>query len=56
MYKRYERNVLLGQKQTGKSLLYSEYYQWLDAAANARDDYLNGKISEEEALKIIKAP
>lgn len=56
MYKRYERNVLLGQKQTEKSLLYSEYYQWLEAATKARDDYLNGKISEEEALKIIKVP
>lgn len=56
MYKRYERNVLLGQKQTRKSLLYSEYYQWLDAAAKARDDYLNDKISEDGALKIIKAP
>ena len=56
MYKRYKRNVLLGQKQTGKSLLYSEYYQWLDAAAKALDDYLNSKISEEEALKIIKSP
>lgn len=56
MYKRYERNELLGQKQTKKSLLYSEYYQWLDAAAQARDDYLNGKISEEEALQIIKVP
>lgn len=32
---------------------YAEYYEWLDAATKARDDYLAGKISKEEVLKTL---
>lgn len=31
-----------------------EYYEWLEAATEARDAYLAGKLSEKEALKVIK--
>ena len=37
-------------------LSYSEYYEWLDRATKARDDFLAEKLSEEEALKIINVP
>jgi hypothetical protein len=33
---------------------YVEYYEWLENAAEARDAYLAGKLSEKEALKIIR--
>lgn len=55
MYKRYERTKDFGIKPTNKNLCYEEYYDWLDRATNARDQYLSGKMSEEEALKIINA-
>lgn len=29
------------------------YYEWLDAATKARDEYLEGKISKEETLKTL---
>ena len=35
---------------------YEEYYQWLDRAVRARDDYLAGMLSEEEALEMIQTP
>lgn len=54
MYKRYERAESgINQKPSAKDLNYAEYYQWLDAATKARDDYLTKKISKERALKII---
>ena len=31
-------------------------YEWLDSATQARDSFLAGQISEEEALKIIVIP
>lgn len=56
MYKRYERAEYgINQKPSEKDLSYAEYYQWLDRATRARDDYLEGKISKEEALKVIEA-
>lgn len=56
MYKRYERKEYgINQKPSEKDLSYAEYYEWLDAATKARDEYLAGKISEEDAMKIIKA-
>lgn len=55
MYKRYERAEYgINQKSSEKNLSYAEYYQWLDRATRARDEYLEGKISKEEALKIIE--
>lgn len=54
MYKRYERKEYgINQKPSEKNLSYAEYYEWLDAATKARDEYLEGKISKEEALEII---
>lgn len=57
MYKRYERaEYRINQKPSEKDLSYAEYYQWLDRATKARDDYLAEKISKEEALSIIEDP
>ena len=56
MYKRYERAEYgINQKPSEKDLSYAEYYQWLDQATRARDDYLEGKISKEDALNLIEA-
>lgn len=56
MYKRYERAEYgINQKPSEKDLSYTEYYQWLDRATMARDDYLAEKISKKEALGIIEA-
>lgn len=55
MYKRYERaEYRVNQKSSEKDLSYAEYYQWLDRAVRARNDYLEGKISKEEALNAIE--
>lgn len=54
MYKRYERAESgINQKPSEKDLSYAEYYEWLDAATTARDEYLEGKMGEKEVLKII---
>ena len=54
MYKRYERKEYgINQKPSEKDLSYAEYYEWLDAATKARDEYLAGKISSGDALKVI---
>lgn len=53
MYRRYERNdgkVYMPKK----GLTYDDFYDWNDTATEARDKYLNGTISAEEALKIIE--
>ena len=53
MYRRYERNdgkVYMPKK----GLTYDGFYDWNDNATKARDKYLNGIISAEEALKIIE--
>lgn len=56
MYKRYERAEFLNKESSEKDLSYEEYYQWLDRAVRARDDYLAGKLPAEEALKTIQTP
>ena len=52
MYKRYERTRDFNQT-TDKSLTSAELYDWTAQATEARDQYLAGELSEEEALKII---
>ena len=54
MYKRYERAGFLNKEPSEKDLSYEEYYQWLDRAVKARDEYLAGKLSAADALKIIQ--
>lgn len=49
MYRRYERTDGI-KAESGKDLTYSRYYAWLDAAAEARDQFLRGAITEAEAL------
>lgn len=56
MYKRYERTADGKQKPSEKDLSYTEYYEWLERAAKARDDYLAERIGPEEARKIINTP
>lgn len=56
MYKRYERTADGKKKPTTKDLSYEEYYTWQERASKARDDYLKGEITEEEAIRIIDAP
>lgn len=53
MYKRYDRAVN-STGQLPKGITYGEYYEWLDAATEARDQFLKGSISGEDALKIIE--
>ena len=52
MYKRYER-TLNTPYTVEKPLSFEEYYDWLEKARTARDNYLEQKISKEEALNII---
>lgn len=54
MYKRFERTND-SSKATANSLTLTQYYDWLSRAEQARDEYLTGKISSEEALRIITA-
>ena len=54
MYKRYERTRDFNQT-TDKSLTSAELYDWTAQATEARDQYLAGEMSEDEALKIITA-
>ena len=55
MYKRYERKEYgINQKPSEKDLSYAEYYEWLDAATKARNEYLIGKTSKEDAMKTIE--
>lgn len=53
MYKRFERTRYSNQSPTDKSLTDAELYAWTRNATDARDKYLAGEMSEEEALKII---
>ena len=52
LYKRYERSSLQPH-ESPKSLSISEFYNWQDKATNARNDYMKGNMTAEEALKII---
>lgn len=56
MYKRYDRATDPNKKASEKDLTYAEYYDWLEKATAARDDYLAGNLTAEEAPKIIKVP
>lgn len=53
LYKRYERS-LTQTHELPKSLTISEFYNWQDNATNARNEYLKGLISSDQALKIIE--
>ena len=53
MYKRYEREAD-ADHHLPKGIRYSDYYDWRDKAAAARDAFLNGAITAEEALRIIE--
>ena len=53
MYRRYERNdgkIFMSPK----GITYDDFYVWNDAATEARDKYLKGELTAEEALKIIE--
>lgn len=53
MYRRYERND--GKVyMPPKGMTYEDFYVWNDAATTARDQYLRGELTAEEALKIIE--
>lgn len=52
MYKRFERTNDFSNTST-HSLSFAQYYDWLDKAEQARNEYLAEKISAEEALGII---
>lgn len=52
---RLERS-LYDKKPSAIDLTQEEYYKWLDMATNARDRYLIGELSEEEALPKIHVP
>ncbi len=55
MYKRYERALNVSKKPSPRDISYAEYYGWLKPAAKARDDYLAGKLTAEQALAVIEA-
>ena len=53
MYRRYERND--GKiYMSPKGITYDDFYVWNDTATEARDKYLKGELTAEEALKIIE--
>lgn len=53
MYKRYER-ASWSLEDLPKGISFDEYLDWREAASQARDRYLKGEITAEEALKIIE--
>lgn len=55
MYKRYERALNVSKKPSPRDISYAEYYGWLEPAAKARDEYLAGKLTAEQALAVIEA-
>lgn len=55
MYKRYER-AGYGKKPSPKDLTRDEYFEWVRVASDARDKFLAGELTEEEALAIIIVP
>ena len=54
MYKRYERTRDSKRPKTEKALSAAQLWQWIDRATQARDQYLLGGITEEEALAVIR--
>lgn len=55
MFRRTDRTCVDKQKSP-IDLTYAQYYAWLDDATIARDRFLTGEISEEEALATIHVP
>ena len=55
MYKRYER-AGYGKKPSPKDLTEEEYSSWLQNATEARDKFLAGEMTEEDALAVIIVP
>lgn len=55
MYRRYERTDGI-KAYSPIDLSFGEYYDWLDEATEARDQFLRGEISEEAALQKIIVP
>ena len=55
MYNRYSR-ALDKKTPSEKDLTLSEYYEWLNRASAARDQFVKGELSQEEALSIINVP
>lgn len=53
MYKRLERTNDFNSN-IEKPLSYSDYYTWLNNATVARNKYLQGDITKEQAIKVIK--
>lgn len=53
MYKRYER-AAYALKQLPKGISIEKYWDWSEAASAARDKYLRGELTAEEALEIIE--
>ena len=53
MYKRYER-AADSLKKLSKGISIEKYWDWSEAASVARDKYLRGELTAEEALKIIE--
>ena len=53
MHKRYER-AADSLKKLSKGISIEEYWNWSEAASAARDKYLKGELTAEEALKIIE--
>lgn len=48
--------ALNDKKPSVVDMTYEQYREWLTVAANARDRYLAGELTEEEAMKIIYVP
>lgn len=54
----YQRFVRAGydKEQSVVDIIYDQYTDWLNSATKARDHYLAGKLTEEEAMAIIYVP
>ena len=53
MYKRYERTTW-SLEALPKGISFEEYLNWREGASQARDKYIKGELTKEEALKIIE--
>ena len=53
MYKRYERTTW-SLEALPKGISFEEYLNWRAGASQARDKYIKGELTQEEALKIIE--
>ena len=53
MYKRYERTTWT-LEALPKGISFKEYSNWREVASHARDKYIRGELTQEEALKIIE--